>query len=152
MRSQLSEEETVPDSPQQQLHMLWPERLISSSPEPAPPDGYELRTFNAQDPENETGYLRLMHQAGFNSFDHDAVARTLQQVLPDGFFLIVHRPSGQIVATDRFLENQVAANQDTIPVQADASRGMARSVQDPQAFRPHGDRVAFFYHLVRLGA
>ena len=85
---------SVPDK--QQLQMLWPERLVGSPPELIVPAEYELRTFG---PGDGAGYLRVMHAAGFDSFDNDAVERWAMGALPDGFFVIVHRATGQIVAT-----------------------------------------------------
>ena len=80
----------------QQLHLLWPEYLLTSPPRPVLPTGYELRTFR---PGDEAGYLKLMAAAGFDTFDQDALKQYLGRVLPDGFFVIVYRPTGQIVAT-----------------------------------------------------
>ena len=89
------------DAPTGQLHMLWPEHLQEMPPESlaaeqALPAGYRLRTYR---PEDETGYLAVMHAAGFTHFDHKAVQLWLDKVLPDGFFLVEHEPTGQIVAT-----------------------------------------------------
>jgi mycothiol synthase len=84
-----------------QLQMLWPEQLLDISPdalvpEQALPAGYELRTYREGD---EAAYLAVMHAAGFSFFDHEAVQRWLDKVLPDGLFLVVYRPTGQVVAT-----------------------------------------------------
>jgi mycothiol synthase len=89
------------DTPPKQLQMLWPKHLQDISPgslasEQALPAGYRLRIYR---PEDEVGYLAVMHAAGFGSFDHETVQRWLDKVLPDGFFLVEHAPSGQIVAT-----------------------------------------------------
>jgi mycothiol synthase len=84
-----------------QLQMLWPEHLVdappdSLAPEQVLPDGYQLRTYRDED---EAGYLAVMHAAGFTFFDQEVVQRWLDKVLPDGFFLVVYRSTGQIVAT-----------------------------------------------------
>jgi mycothiol synthase len=79
-----------------QLQMLWPERLRNAPPESSLPEGYRLRIYR---PEDEDAYLALMQGAGFTSFDHDAVEQWLLKVLPDGFYLIEHCATGEIVAT-----------------------------------------------------
>jgi len=40
-----------------------------------------------------------MKKAGFEGWNHQRVAATVQKVLPGGFFVIVHRSTGKIVAT-----------------------------------------------------
>ena len=80
----------------QQLQMLWPEHCVDSPPELIIPAEYELRTFR---PGDGAGYLEVMRAAGFDSFDSDAVERWAMGALPGGFFVIVHRATGQIVAT-----------------------------------------------------
>jgi mycothiol synthase len=83
-----------------QLHMAWPERLLDSPPEPVLPPGYELRTYRREDMPQ---YLELMASATFDFFDAEMVGRVLLRVLPDGFFVVEHRPTGQLVATAQAL-------------------------------------------------
>jgi mycothiol synthase len=82
--------------PPQQLHMLWPERLMPAPPEPSLNPDYELRVFR---PEDAGAYLALMHGAGFTQFDAEALKKWLDRVLPDGFFVVVYRPTGELAAT-----------------------------------------------------
>lgn len=85
------------ESQQPQLKMIWSEALLTAPPEPKLQPGYVLRIFDpAQDME---GYLSLMHEAGFTEFTPQKVEACLSRVLPNGFFVIVHEPSGEIVAT-----------------------------------------------------
>ena len=93
----------VPDSrewpataPRPQLQMQWPERLLDSPPVPRLPAGYELREFTEAD---EAGHLELMAKAGFEGWNHDTIQRRMKAALPGGFLVIVHRASGNIVAT-----------------------------------------------------
>jgi len=93
----------VPDSrswgdeaPRRQLQMLCPERLLSSPPMPHPPPGYALRCYAESD---EKAYLELMAKAGFENWGRDMLARMLRTVLPEGFFVVVHRATGKLVAT-----------------------------------------------------
>jgi predicted dehydrogenase/ribosomal protein S18 acetylase RimI-like enzyme len=109
----------VPDSrswtenpPYRQLHMVWPvgagpcarpgseagqaQGPAPTAPVPHVPHGYEMRQYREAD---EAEYLALMAKAGFKTWDHEQMARTLRSVLPGGFFLIVHAATGKIVAT-----------------------------------------------------
>ena len=81
---------------QRQLQMMWPERLLDRPPRPELPEGYELRCYEDAD---ESQYLQLMAKAGFDDWDHDRLEKERCSVLPDGFFLIVHRATGRAVAT-----------------------------------------------------
>ena len=80
---------------QQQLQMLWPERLLESPPGWTMPADYALRTF---EPGDEEGYLNLMGVAGFGA-DQEALGSYFSRVLPDALFFIIHQPTSQIVAT-----------------------------------------------------
>jgi mycothiol synthase len=92
----MTREESMSAIPKRQLHMLWPERHLNSPPTPVLPPAYTLRTFQSED---EDAYLNLMAEVGFDTFDHDSLKHWLMRVLPDGFFIIVHHPMNEIVAT-----------------------------------------------------
>jgi mycothiol synthase len=82
-----------------QLHMLWPAGRSGTAAERLPvalPTDYELRTF---EPADAAAYLALMQTAGFTDFGEAHLSGWLAKVLPDGFFLIVHRPTGRLAAT-----------------------------------------------------
>lgn len=80
----------------QQLQMVWPELPAPAAAKAPLPAEYVLRTFQPQD---ETDYLALMGQAGFEAFDRDALKSWLGRVIPGCFFVVVHRPTDRIVAT-----------------------------------------------------
>ena len=82
--------------PRRQLHMLWPESRADISGVPELPPGYELRVYR---PEDLPEYLELMESATFGFFSEEMVAKDLLRVLPDGFFVIEHLPTGRLVAT-----------------------------------------------------
>ena len=93
----------VPDSrawvsgaPVGQLQMIWPEGLLDSPPAPKVPEDYLLRRYTDAD---EAGYLELMARAGLEGWDSQQLAQVLPGVIPGGFFVIAHRPTGRIVAT-----------------------------------------------------
>jgi len=81
---------------QPQLQLVWPRRLLESPPPLAIPDGYEMRLYR---PEDEAAYIELMAKAGFTGWTPKQVAQTVRGILPEGFFLIVHRATGRLVAT-----------------------------------------------------
>jgi len=81
---------------QQQLHMLWPARLLSAPPAVGVPAGYRLRTFTGDDTDH---YLALVHGAGFTHFTPESVAECARQVLPDGLFVIDYEETGELAAT-----------------------------------------------------
>jgi len=76
--------------------MIWPHDLLALPPEPVVPAGYRLRHFHEAD---EPAHLALMHQAGFECWNHALLVTMLQKVLPDGFFVIEHLASGALTAT-----------------------------------------------------
>jgi mycothiol synthase len=82
--------------PYAQLQMVWPERLLGSPPHVRVSEGYAMRQYAEGDAD---AYLELMVKAGFRSWDHEQIGKTLPSVLPDGFFVIVHRETGRLVAT-----------------------------------------------------
>ena len=82
---------------QQQLQMLWPTCLLDAPPEVHLPSDYKLRDFQ---PDVDTeDYLAVVHAVGFTHFTPESVANCLNHILPGGLFVIVHVPTGEIVAT-----------------------------------------------------
>ncbi|HEY3282647.1 MAG TPA: GNAT family N-acetyltransferase [Armatimonadota bacterium] len=79
-----------------QLQMVWPRELLSRPPEVSLPEAYELRQYC---PADEEAYIRLMDGAGFGGWDHDRVSDCLRMMVPGGFFVVEHRPTGALVAT-----------------------------------------------------
>src|SRR5262249_32905375 len=80
--------------PQPQLVMEWPDgRPVPSMSLPA---GYEMRQYTEAD---EAAYIELMDKAGFTGWTTEQVRNMIRGVLPEGFFLVVHRPTGRLVAT-----------------------------------------------------
>jgi len=84
-------------NPRPQLQMLWPEDRLDEPPELVLQPGYSLRCF---DPVRDLkDYLSLVHEAGFTDFDEQRVQDCIQRMLPNGFFVAVHEPDGELVAT-----------------------------------------------------
>ena len=79
-----------------QLQMVWPAGRPAPSPPSGLPEGYALRLFRAGE---EQQHARLMVRAGFAEWSADRLPDVLRRVLPGGFFVIEHLPSGILVAT-----------------------------------------------------
>jgi len=82
--------------PPAQLQMIWPERLLTSPPAVAVPEGYAMRQWAEADAD---AYVALMMKAGFQSWSREQLAQTLPSVLPGGFFVVEHAATGALVAT-----------------------------------------------------
>ncbi len=87
---------TPESKPTQQLRMVWPQERLGSPPHFSPPAGYTLRTFR---PGDEAEHVRLMRVAGFADWSLEKLAAAMEKCLPDGFFVVEHSPSHQLVAT-----------------------------------------------------
>lgn len=79
-----------------QLNMVWPEQLTDCPPPVDAPDGYTIRPFAAGD---EAGQVKVMKEAGFETWNESQLEQWLQTALPDGVFVAVHDATGDIVAT-----------------------------------------------------
>jgi mycothiol synthase len=83
--------------------MIWPDRLLDRPPAVVLEPDYFLRTFA---PGDEAAWIALMTRAGFPDWDEERLTAWLPRVLPDGLFLAIHRPTGQVVATAMAVEGQ----------------------------------------------
>lgn len=79
-----------------QLKMVWPAYLLTSPPEVDVPKGYTLRTYKSGD---EPDFYKVMDLAGFKNWNDATLCPWLHKILPNGWFLIEHDASGEIVAT-----------------------------------------------------
>jgi mycothiol synthase len=78
------------------LKMDWPEDLLNSPPAVRLPVGYTMRTYQ---PGDEEGFYVVMELAGFTRWNEELLRPWFSHILPDGWFLIEHRASREIVAT-----------------------------------------------------
>lgn len=79
-----------------QLEMIWPESRLSSPPDVALGADYRLRYLEQRD---YAGWSRLMSVVGFGEWPPERIEAHRRGVLPGGFFVIEHVPTGTIVAT-----------------------------------------------------
>ena len=80
----------------EQLEMIWPTGAASAPP-PAPfPSGYSLRTYR---PGDEPGFAYLMERAGFGEWGPERIEAAKRDILPGGWFFVVHGGCGAIVST-----------------------------------------------------
>lgn len=91
----------VPDSrtwlqpaQQGQLHMLWP--TGRPAPSVALPPEYELRLFRDSD---EPAHLALMKRIQLGTWENGEMLQRRPTILPGGFFVVIHKASGKLVAT-----------------------------------------------------
>ncbi|MFZ4660077.1 MAG: GNAT family N-acetyltransferase [Caldilineaceae bacterium] len=93
---------TPSPTPQQQLRMVWPQHLLDQPPVVTVPQGYHLRAYR---PGDEPAFYQVMSLAGFEGWDMSKLLPWLQKVLPNGWFLVEHEASGQLVATAMAVHN-----------------------------------------------
>lgn len=87
---------------QQQLRMVWPKTKLDQPPTVKAPVGYHLRTYQ---PGDEPSFFHVMSLAGFEGWDMAKLLPWLQKVLPDGWFLVEHEATNQLVATAMAVHN-----------------------------------------------
>lgn len=79
-----------------QLEMIWPESKLHTTPEVVLPPEYRLRQLEERDLE---AWSALMKEGGFGEWNRDRLTAHRRGVIPGGFFVIEHVPSGTLVAT-----------------------------------------------------
>ncbi|WP_203923856.1 GNAT family N-acetyltransferase [Rugosimonospora africana] len=87
-----------------QLHMLWPagRRPYPDALRPAP--GYLLRPGSDAD---IAPFRELMARVELGSWGDEELAQVHASVLPDGWLVVVHQPTGRLVATGMAQHNPV---------------------------------------------
>lgn len=86
----------------QQLRMVWPKTRLEQLPIADVPSGYRLRTYQ---PGDEPSFFHVMSLAGFERWDMTTLLPWLQKILPEGWFVVEHEASGQLVATAMAVHN-----------------------------------------------
>ena len=94
--------EMAATNPPQQLHMLWPEERLASPPTVKVPPGYRLRVY---EPSDLAPYLKLMSTAGLGEWNTERLEAVVVKVLPNGFFVIEHSASDELVAGAMAMHN-----------------------------------------------
>lgn len=93
----MSEHEPEPEhEPYVQLQMVWPAPLLHTPPVVHLPSDYLLRTYR---PGDEPRFYEVMALAGWAGWDDEKLCPWLMRIAPEGWFMAVHRESGDIVAT-----------------------------------------------------
>ncbi len=93
----MSDNESYP-----QLQMAWPEHLLKAPPAVQLPAGYTLRPYR---PGDEPRFHKVMELAGWPGWNDDVLWPWLSKILPDGWFMVIHETSNEIVATAMTLHN-----------------------------------------------
>jgi hypothetical protein len=76
--------------------MVWPERLLDAPPVVRLPPGYALRTYR---PGDEARFFEIIEWAGWPGWDEDKLHLWLYRIVPEGWFMAVHRAGDEIVTT-----------------------------------------------------
>ena len=86
---------------QPQLKMNWPtDRGIATSVDVA--HGYVLRQCRTDD---QADFVSLMHDCGWADWDDERLRYCKSRLIPDGWFLAIDQPSGDIVGSAMALHN-----------------------------------------------
>src|ERR1051326_3667036 len=91
-----------PGKKPRQLEMIWPTQMLDAKIRMSVAPGYELRLFQSGD---EQRFFRLMGLAGFEGWNMETLKPWLLKILPDGWFVIVHTESSELVATTMATHN-----------------------------------------------
>jgi mycothiol synthase len=91
--------------PYVQLQMVWPQNRLETPPVVRVPPGYRLRTHRAGD---EARFYEVMALAGFTGWNEEVLRPWRERILDQGWFVVVHVESGQIVATAMALQGYSA--------------------------------------------
>ncbi|MGW0229899.1 GNAT family N-acetyltransferase [Actinopolymorpha singaporensis] len=81
----------------EQLRMLWPAGEAPAAEATQLPDGYALRQGRAD--QDVPAFRELMARVELGTWDDDKLTEVLESVVPDGWHLVVHEPTGMVVAT-----------------------------------------------------
>jgi mycothiol synthase len=81
---------------QGQLRMYWPSKRRLDPEALAVPDGYVLRTAQ---PGDVLAFRDLMARVELGTWEDETLDKVRASVVPDGWGLVEHRPSGTVVAT-----------------------------------------------------
>lgn len=79
-----------------QLRMVWPRELLDYQPIVRVPVGYHLRTYRSGD---EARFYEVMELSGWPAWDDERLAPWRLRILPEGWFMLIHSGTDQIVAT-----------------------------------------------------
>lgn len=79
-----------------QLQMIWPQGRLATPPTPHLAAGYALRTYR---PGDEVRFVAVLRLAGWPEWGDDLLRAWVPRILPDGWFMAVHKASGEIAAT-----------------------------------------------------
>ncbi len=90
-----------------QLQMAWPEHLLNTPPLVQLPDEYAIRTYRQGD---ESRFYNVMELAGWSDWNDEKLRPWISKILPVGWFMIVHTPTNEIVATAMCTHNYKESN------------------------------------------
>lgn len=86
----------MPNKANAQLQMVWPEPLLASPPNVSVCPGYELRPYR---PGDEPGFYKVMALAGWLGWNNESIRPWVAWIVPQCWYMAVHKESGEIAAT-----------------------------------------------------
>jgi len=84
--------------------MVWPKHLLDAPPSVRLPFGYMMRTYH---PGDEIRFFEVMGLAGWPGWNGERLRSWLSRILPEGWFMVIHAESDEIVATAMALQDQL---------------------------------------------
>ena len=84
------------------MRMIWPKDLLGQIDDHDPPQGYQLRLYQKGD---EESFFNVMAHSGWERWNQDALDPWLAKIIPDSWFMIIHKKSKNIVCTAMGLHN-----------------------------------------------
>lgn len=76
------------------LQMVWPEHLHTVPHQTPLVSSYSIRTYQSGD---EASFYDVMVQSGWQNWNDEVLQRWHQRIFPDGWFMVIHKPSQKIV-------------------------------------------------------
>ena len=131
-----------------QLQMAWPEYLLHAPPAVCLTPGYLMRTYHSGD---EDHFFKLMKLAGWSDWDEQRLEPWFRRLLPEGWIMVIHQVSGQMVASCMALRSEAYSSGGELgwlagdPSHSGKELGLAVSAAVTARFIEEGYRIIHLY-------
>lgn len=134
----------------EQLRMVWPKARLGMPPEVQLPYDYFLRPYQ---PGDEDRFYQVMDLAGWPGWNEEKLRPWRERLLPDGWMMVIHAESNQMVATAMALRDMGEFGQPggelgwVASDRADAGKGLGLAVSAAATARMiwHGFQFIHLY-------
>jgi mycothiol synthase len=82
--------------------MIWPKDLLGQKIDRVPPKGYQLRHYQDGD---ENRFFKIMALSGWEGWNQNTLDPWLAKIIPNSWFMLIHKKSKNIVCTAMGLHN-----------------------------------------------